>query len=131
MQLVQHEVVGGVTDTVIYFSRLSRVDTILSRPKLAMRATRDASTILDVKGNQVTFHDAPKTAAVMPLGVKNLGGIGQTPLYHGGGLLPSRLNCSTWVLTPTIFGRQGKWGRRTLSHEEVLKAKDVGCEDIL
>ena len=88
------------------------------------------STILDIKGNKVVFMDAPKSAAVEPLTLVNLGKYPDTPYYHGGGLLPGRCNRSTRVLTPSIYARPGKWGQQRLSHEEVLKAKDLTGTDL-
>jgi hypothetical protein len=97
---------------------------------LSTMVPRDASTILDVKGNHVVFQDGPRTVAMTPLRVENLSKPGTPPCYHGGSLLPKGLNRSTRVLTWTLFAREGKWGRRSLSHEEVLKARDYGSADI-
>jgi hypothetical protein len=64
------------------------------------------------------------------LEVKNLAYTDTLPFYHGGGLLPAGVNRSTRVLTPMLFARQGKWGKRAMTHEEVLKAKDFSSADI-
>jgi hypothetical protein len=101
-----------------------------AQPKLVESAPRDASTILDIKGNNISFIDAPKSVAVEPLEVKNLANTDALPFYHGGGLLPAGVNRSTRVLTPTLFARPGKWGKRAMTHEEVLKAKDFSSADI-
>jgi hypothetical protein len=76
------------------------------------------------------FRDAPKMVAVEPLSVVNLRKLGGAPYYHGGGLLPAGVNHSTRVLTPSIYARQGNWGLRALTHEEVLKAKDFSTDGI-
>jgi hypothetical protein len=129
--VVRHEEVGGVTDTHTHLSRLKEGEIRSTPPRLTKLAPRDVSTILDVKGIKVVFRDAPKLVAVEPLvSVLNLGQLGGTPSYHGGGLLPEGVNCSTGALTPSIYARKGKWGSRALTHEEVLKAKDFSSDDI-
>jgi hypothetical protein len=115
MVVVRHEEVGGVTNSRVRLSRLSTEPGPGTKPMVTKLAPRDASTILDVKGHQVTFMEAPKTVAVEPLAVLNMGATSAMAYYHGGGLLPSTVNRSTHVLTPSLFARPGKWGRRALS----------------
>jgi hypothetical protein len=128
--VVDHTEIGGVTNTILRMSRLHKGPASDERLRIDRAAPRDVSTILNVKSNRVVFLDAPKDVAVTPLGVINLAETGAVPYYHGGGLLPARVNRSTRVLTPSIYASAGKWGRRALSHEEVLKPKDLTSEDI-
>jgi hypothetical protein len=101
-----------VTDSLARMSRLNTRPPIGGKRMVPKLAPRDASTILDVKGHHVTFMDAPKSVAVEPLEVLNLS---ETPA----------------VLTPSLFAQPGKWGRRALSFVEVLKAKDLGADNIV
>ena len=130
MVLMKHEDLGGVTDSRTRMSQLILGDSRAAEPVLRSLAPRDASTILDVKGNWVVFENAPKLVAIEPLAVCNLGTSEDIPYYHGGGLLPAGINRSTRVLTPSIYARPGKWGRRNVTSEEVLKAKDFSLVDI-
>jgi hypothetical protein len=130
MVVLRHEEVGGVTNSQVRMSRSSTGPGLGTKPMVTKLAPRDASTILDIKGHQVTFMDAPKSVDVEPLAVLNMGAASAMAYYHGGGLLPSSVNRSTRVLTPSLFARPGKWGRRALSLVEVLKAKDLSADDI-
>jgi hypothetical protein len=93
MIVVDHTIVGGVTDTILQMSRLHKGTAIGDRPRIATAAPRDMSTILDVKGNKVVFLDAPEMVTVTPLAVVNLARPGAVPHYYGGGLLPHHV-CS-------------------------------------
>jgi hypothetical protein len=55
------------------------------------------------------YRRAPQTRMVMPLGCLNLGSLNH-PEYHGGGLLPSPLDKTIQVSTPTLFAKPGFGG---------------------
>jgi hypothetical protein len=90
---------------------------------------RDASTVLSSMEGTRRYCRAPQTRTVLPLACVNLGSLGH-PEYHGGGLLPSPLDKTVQVTTPTLFAKLGFWGLRRLTSEEILLAKDMSEADV-
>jgi hypothetical protein len=90
--------------------------------------SRDASTVLSTMEGTRRYRRAPDTRVAMPLGCLNLGSLSH-PEYHGGGLLPSPLDKTIQVVTPTLFAKPGFWGLRRLTSEEMLLAKDLSEAD--
>jgi hypothetical protein len=121
-QPIHHHLVGGVT-TFWSIMTLHHKEH-RTYPDLELEVGRDASTILHAVNRSFHYRLAPSSRRVVPLALVNLGS-SFSPVFHGGGLLPGHLSMDTRVLTPTIFQRQGFWGMRTLTWEELLSSLDV------
>jgi hypothetical protein len=84
----------------------------------------DVGTVLSAKGGKRHYCKPPSDRAVVPLGVQNLGS-SDSPIYHGGELLPGRIDKGTRVFTPSMYAPAGKWAVWPLFYNEVLLCKDV------
>jgi hypothetical protein len=121
-QPIHHHLVGGVT-TFCSIITLHHKEHC-TYPDLENEVGRDASTIRRAVNRSFHYRLAPSLGRVVPLALVNLGYF-SSPVFHGGGLLPGHLSLDTRMLTPTIFQRQGFWGMRTLTWEELLSSLDV------
>ena len=129
---VEHSVVGGITDTRtnLYFSwqeglvyPSSPLPTAFEVPK---GVPRDASTVLGHASRHRAICRAPPERLLIPPRVEVIHSYRGQPVYHGGGLLPTRVNASTFVATRSVFFPSGdRWGIRHLTGKELLEAYDV------
>jgi hypothetical protein len=127
-QALIHNLLGGVTEKtqelVVHLPVNSPLVSLSGEPRGGQE--RDASTVLIVNEFCHLMRKIPDPLEVFPLRSLNLG-TDQRPVYHGGGLLPTFLDRSTWVLTRCLSATQ--WGKRRVTRLEVLLANDYP-EDI-
>jgi hypothetical protein len=124
---ISHSLVGGITTRVVDFTVHQPTDaaTLVTRGAIPAAVPRDASTVLSLAQHAKIFRPAPTLEVIDPLRCVNLAS-NDKPIYHGRGLLPSRLTRDTWVLTPFLFSPKVKkeWGLRRLGVQETLMCLD-------
>lgn len=136
--LVEHHLVGGVTTTktfVVGCIHTTQVEQAhFHVPPERPFVARDLSTVLDAttapprSSNPLKpsfSRAAEKEDHLAEFEVRNLG-TEESPIYHGGGWLPTMPTPDLWVKTPSVFVTGNKWALRPLQGREFLYAHDWG-----
>jgi hypothetical protein len=121
---VIHSKVGGVTTQREHLQGFCKTEEAFQAASLPYLVGWDTSTVLSPMEGSCGYSRVPQTRTILPLECGSLGSSSHRE-YHGGGLLPSSLDKTVQVTTPTLFAKPIFWELRQLSSKEILLAKDL------